>query len=252
MNLKRRKGRVGVTLLELLVVLVMMGFLTYALIYAFVGGIDMERRQSQRQSEQNPTARLERRITRLLTEATLSEDTADQTTYFVAATESEGALGADRLTFTTTAPGLSLAAQQSVDDFETQHEQSGPQGGVAEVSFGTTPVGQAVSTTGLFERLQRPADGDETQGGTEAVLEASVTQLGFEFYDGTQWTTEWDTLNSGTRRLPAAVRVSYTLSTDADAIPHSFVVRLPASDVDADNPANTSTTATTPTTGATS
>lgn len=249
MNEKRRKGRAGISLLELLVVLMMMGFLTYALTYSFAGSLDLERRQTKRQSEVKPGLRVERRLTRLLTEALLSEDTTDRTTYFMAATEGEGTLGADRLTFTTTAPGLSLAAQESTDDFETQHESLGPQGGVAEVSLAISPVGEAGNNTGLFERLQRPADGDETQGGTESVLESAVSQLGFEFYDGTQWTTEWDTINSGTRRLPSAVRVSYTLSTDTDNLVHSFVVVLPTSDVDANNPANTSTT--TNTTGGT-
>ncbi len=230
-------------MLELLVVLVMMGILTSALVYAFVGGLDLERRQAQRQSEQSPAARVERRITRLLEGALLSEDTNDLTTYFVAATEvGDGALGADRLTFTTVAVGLSLATQQSSDDFETQHEQVGSQGGVAEVSLGIAPVGEeATSSTGLFERLQQPADGDEEQGGTESVLEPAVTQLGFEFYDGTQWVADWDTKNN-IRRLPAAVRVSYTLATDSDGQMHSFVVVLLSSDVDADNPATDTST----------
>ena len=118
-------------------VLVMMGILTSALVYAFVGGLDMQRRQAQRQSEQNPAARVEKRITRLLEGALLSEDTADTTTFFVAATEQgDGTLGADRLTFTTGSLGLSLAVQQSTDDFETQHEQFGPQGGITEISLG--------------------------------------------------------------------------------------------------------------------
>ena len=68
-----------------------------------------------------------------------------------------------------------------------------------------------------------------------------MTQLGFEFYDGIEWVTVWDTLNS-TRRLPAAVRVSYTLSTDSEAQTHTFVVPLAASDVDADNPATATST----------
>ena len=221
-------------------VLVMMGFLTYALVYAFVGGLDIERRQTQRQSEQNPPARVERQITRLLTEMILSEDTNDQTTYFVAATEGEGTLGADRITFTTTAPGLPLVTQESADDFETQHTQHGPQGGVAEVSLSITAVGDSGSNSGLFERLQRPADGDESQGGTESVLEPMVSSIGFEFYDGTQWVTEWDTRT--TRRLPASVRVSYTLSTDSNNQTHSFVVSIPSSDVDAENPANSTST----------
>jgi type II secretory pathway pseudopilin PulG len=236
MTKKRRKGRAGISLLELLVVLVMLGFLTYALVYAFVGGLDFERRQVQRQSEQNPASRVERRITELLTHALLSESATDPTTYFVAAIEGDGKLGADRITFTTTAPGLPLATQQSTDTFETQHTQQGPQGGVAEVSLSTIAVGEAGSNTGLFERLQRPADGDATQGGMESVLEPAVTAIGFEFYDGTQWVTDWDTLTSGTRRLPAAVRVSYTLATDNTDQTHSFVVPIPTSDVDADNP----------------
>ena len=77
----------------------------------------------------------------------------------------------------------------------------------------------------------------------ESVLESSVTSIGFEFYDGTEWTAAWDTTETGgTRRLPAAVKVSYTLATDTQNLTHSFVVPLPTSDVDTNNPASATST----------
>lgn len=64
-----------------------------------------------------------------------------------------------------------------------------------------------------------------------------MSEILFEFWDGTQWITSWDTDSDG-RRLPAAVRVTYRVSSDTDE--HSFVVRIPTSDVTADNPMTTS------------
>ena len=233
----RRRRRSGVTLVELLVVLALMTVLTGAVGYGFVAGLDMQRVHAARQAEQDRTEATELRITRLLQGAKLAANAADTTTYFVGvATTDADDLGCDQLTFTTTAPGVPPVARLSEDDFETQHLARGAVGGVAEVSLSMTPAGDAGDRTGLFERVQRPSDGDPTQGGTEAVLSDEVERIGFQFWDGLQWVTVWDT-QAGVRRLPAAVMVSYVPVGAADSDPpRVFVVPLPASDVDEQDP----------------
>jgi hypothetical protein len=173
----------------------------------------------------------------LLQGAKLGQDIDDTTTYFIGTSEGgDTELGSDRLTFTTVAPPVPLAAQGSDADFETQHQEYGPVGGMAEVSWGTVSVGDAGDRTGLFERLQRPADGDPEQGGLESLLGANIDRIGFEFYDGTSWAAQWDTLTGGERRLPAAVRVNYVQANDPTETVHRFVVPIPTSDVDVQNP----------------
>lgn len=233
-----RQRRAGLTLIELLVVFVMTGILAVAIGYAFVGGLDLERAQSRRQTQTSERERFERRVVRLLEAAKLDEDSNDRMSYFVAETgETDEDLGCSRITFTTNASDFPLETQESTDDFQTQHDTLGPQGGLAEISWGSTPIGDAGERTGLFERLQRPSDGDATQGGTESVLTARVLQIGFKFYNGESWISTWDTLTSD-RRLPAAVQVSYVLDDDASTV-HRLIVPLLSSDVDAQNPANT-------------
>jgi prepilin-type N-terminal cleavage/methylation domain-containing protein len=234
-----KNRRAGVTLVELLVVVVLMAILTVAVGSAFVAGLDMERLQKQRRAQQERSDRLEQTVTRLLQGALITDDVDDATTFFVASSvEGDSQLGSDRLTFTTTGPGLSLAARENTDDFETQQAAQGPIGGVAEVSIGTTAFGDAGERTGLFQRVQRPADGDPTQGGREWLLDPQIGLVGFQFFNGTDWVDEWDTILGGDRRLPAAVRVSYVLKETPEDAVRSFVVTLPASDVNSLNPTN--------------
>jgi prepilin-type N-terminal cleavage/methylation domain-containing protein len=238
-NRKKLRSR-GVTLIELVLVVAVMVVLMTALSYAFVGGLNVERRQQARAKEEARSQHFEQYVTQLLEGAYLSEDGSDTTTFFIAEDEGEAGMSTEtvsnnRITFTTLAPSVPLATLESTDDFETQHDAQGSVGGVTEVSLGTTPIGEAGDRTGLFERLQRPSDGDPTQGGTEGVLASDVTQMSFEFYDGTDWITTWDT-RSTTGRLPAAVRVSYTRDGEDQGIVHQFVVPLLSSDVTASNP----------------
>jgi hypothetical protein len=87
----------------------------------------------------------------------------------------------------------------------------------------------------MFERIQRPVDADPLQGGFESLVSADVSEIGFQFWDGSEWLTEWDT-RSGTRRLPAAVKVQYRLTDESTDQLHQFVVIIPNSDVTASNP----------------
>ncbi|GAB4459647.1 MAG: hypothetical protein OHK0029_22470 [Armatimonadaceae bacterium] len=240
MRFRSRHLQAGVTLLELLIAVALMSVITAAVTYAFIAGLDLERLQQQRRTLQEQDFALEQRIKQVLRGAKLSEDETDLNTYFIGETLADsGDLGCDQITFTTTSPGVPLAAQASEDDFETQNTQRGPVGGVAEVSLGMTPVGDAGEDGGLFERLQRPSDGDPTQGGTETLLDPDIRQIGFQFWNGTEWVTEWDTVNGAERRLPMAVRVSYSRVESAEDTVRSFIVPLPTSDVDALNPVAT-------------
>lgn len=249
----------GLTLIELLVVMVITAILASAIGHAFTAELTLQRVQESRRAQTDRSEALEREITRLLQGAKLSAGTAtpvtpttpaaataaitaaagtaatETTTYFWGLAEN-GAndLGCDRLTFTTTAPAIPMAALGSTDDFETQQQARGPVGGLAEVSLSTTPVGDAGGRTGLFERIQRPSDSDPSQGGTETDLDFQVARIGFQFWDGLEWVTTWSMTSPP--RLPAAVRVSYTLAGAPSTDIHVFVVPIPASDVDSDQP----------------
>lgn len=231
--MKRR----GLTLIELLLAATISAFIVVSVAGAYVTGINFEKGLNTSHDRDEAKVVFESRITNLIKGAFVTSDTADLSSYFVAqATADAGStVGADTLTFTTTSEGVNSSLITSEDDFETLNQKYGPQGGLAEVSLSVTPVGDPAGKSGLFLREQRPSDGDATQGGYETLLSPDVTTIGFEFYDGTDWATEWDTLTDGTRRIPAAVRVTYTLSGEEDTN-HVILVRLANSDVTAINP----------------
>ncbi len=137
-----QRCRCGVTLVELLIVLVITAILASAIGYAFTAELTMQRVEEGRRADLDRSDATERRIARLLQGAKLTGAAAPappaaggqpaapgQATYFEGVTEG-GAndLGSDRLTFTTTAPALPLAALDGTDDFETQQEARGPVG----------------------------------------------------------------------------------------------------------------------------
>ncbi len=232
----------AITLLELLVAVAVMAVLVGAMAYAFSAGAQFERTAARQRIERGQVEALETRLTRLIQGAILpARGETDGSTYFTGSAESgDSTLGAERLTFLTTERAVPLAARESEDDFETQHEVRGPMGGLAEVSLSLTPVGDAGDKTGLFERLQRPADSDPDQGGVERVLLSGVTKLGFEFYNGTEWVSSWET-STDSFRLPAAVRVNYVL--DSESATRRLIVSIPTSDVTPDDPADTQVSA---------
>jgi len=231
-----------VTLLELLIVLGLTGMITAALTTAYVAGADYETRIRVSREEAARRRAFEDRITDLLRHAYISNDSTDTTTYFIGGAV-DGTLGggtslggsiAESVTFTTVGQRISAAVASSQDDFETLNRDRGPQGGVAEVSVGLTPVGDPGNQEGLFLREQRPSDGDPTQGGFESVLSDQVDRVEFEFFDGLQWQPTWDTQTQTTKRLPAAVRVTYQfLGDEEDRV---LVVQIPGSDVTPQNP----------------
>ena len=233
----RASRRSGLTLIELLLVLVMTVLLVTALTFAFSAEINMQRLTNSRQTQTDHSNSMERQITQYLEGARLSAVTTDTTSYFQGTNDGAGSdLGCDRITFTTTSPGIPMVSMKNTeDDFETQHAANGPVGGLTEISLGTSPVGDAGDQVGLFQRLQHPSDSDPTQGGFESVLDPDIASIGFQFWDGLEWVQTWDT-TAGSRRLPQAVQVSYTLKNTTSNTPNVFVVPILASDVTAQNP----------------
>lgn len=227
----------GFTIVEVLLALSLSAVLAAALGFTFSAAFRLQKSHTDGQAAADQTGRLEQEITRIIRGAKLTSTATDTASFFQGVNSGgETDLGCDRLTLTTTAPGTTVAAQtNTTDDFETQQTMYGPVGGVSEISLSTTAVGDAGSHTGLFERRQTPSDGDPTQGGTESVLDSDIDQIGFQFWNGTQYQTTWDT-TAGDRRLPASVQVSYRLKNDPEQIVHMFVVAIPASDVTALNP----------------
>ncbi len=255
MRRSKRKAQRGVTLIELIVVMAVMIILVVALGYGFVGGLDLQRVSAKRREEYSAIDGVDRQITRLLQSAFLSATATDTNTYFVGQMDEGGQAdetGCDRLTFTTTSPAIPTPSLESADDFETQHKARGPIGGMSEVSYGMRAIGSPKGNqSGLFERVQTPSDADNTQGGMESVLSPQIQKIGFQFWNGTDWETAWDTSTTGMHRLPSLVKVTYTLNTATansrsdNTATHAFIVPIFTSDVTSDNPVSTTTTTTT-------
>jgi hypothetical protein len=93
-----------------------------------------------------------------------------------------------------------------------QSEQTAASNGGKPVEVGADP-----STTGFGRGLMRAeldravasyadsAGGNESAYAVAQLLAPEITGLGFEYYDGTSWLTEWDSATSG--GLPRVIRI---------------------------------------------
>ncbi len=266
------RTRRAITLVEILVAAVMFSIIAVALSRAFYFVVSYELNAPKAREAAENQISFEDRMRGILQSAYLSSTATDNGTYLIGTTAGQNPNASS------TSGGLTVGGQSNVNlnpgqtsdgivltiagtgvpqnymnvtdtDLANLNQQYGPQGGVEEVAISMTPTGDPGDKKGLYVREQRPADSDYTQGGMESLMSADVQSIGFEFYDGTEYLGSWDTTaGASQRRLPAAIRVSYTLSNDPDTT-HTFVVRLPLSDVTPTNPvANGGTTTTSGTT----
>jgi prepilin-type N-terminal cleavage/methylation domain-containing protein len=232
----------GYTLLELLIASIIVGVLTMALARAFGAVLLYPKLAEGSRSREAARIQFEDAVRAMLQTASVTSTTTDTSSFFLGGQDATGA--ADRLTFTTERTSIPGRVLASTNDFETQNQLMGPQGGFEEVSIGLTPIGQTAQSSGVFLRQQRPSDGDATQGGFESCLDTQVTDLEWDFFDGNNWIQDWDS-RTVQRRIPASVRLTYFLEGESD--PHVLVVRLLKSDVTPQNPVlEASTTGATP------
>ncbi len=238
------KGR-GVTLIELLTALVIGVFVALGLNLAFSSAMRYQTEVVPRRAEALQEFAIEARLRRLLERAFVDNSLDSEHTFFIGRVDPSGSSSlnageaATEIMFTVVGgrlPGGALA--QTGVTFEDRNSNLAPVGGITERRIGLSPIGDAGDLTGAFLREQTPSDSDPEQGGFESLLDERITTLSFEFWDGSDWQPDWDT-DTGERRLPAAVRISYTLNTDEDELLRVFVVRLPASDITAANPLGT-------------
>ncbi len=236
-NNRSSEKSAGFTLLELLISMSMAVVLAGAIAFAFSDAMKLQESNQQRETVHDQTGAMEHELTEAIEGAMLSSSATDQTCFFRGTNDAGGSdLGCDRLTISSTYPGVPIRSLDSTDTYLDQQSNYGPVGGLTEMSFGINAVGSPPSgQSGLFERIEHPSDTDPTQGGYETLLDPDVTQMGFQFWDGTEWDSEWDT-TTGTRRLPQAVQVSYRLTSDLNDTPHVFVVIVLSSDCNADDP----------------
>jgi len=250
-------NRRGITLIELLISVILTAAMVVTIgnLYSQAANYDGKVRADR--SLDVKTQAIQDKITDWLRHAELAANATATDSYFIGnvgnvasvttptqvatpqtngSTSSSGNGNSDTLIFTVTGLRLNSGTLTSDDDFETQNTNHGPQGGVAEVAIYTTPVGTPPQNqTGLFNRFQRPADIDPSQGGNETLMSPDVTSIQFEFWDGAQYEPTWDSRSmTPTKRLPAAVRVTYQMQNETN--PRVFVVTLPNSDVTMLNP----------------
>ncbi len=222
----------GMSAVELLVAITIVVIATGAVARAFSAGLDYQSRSEKSRDRIDARVRFEDRITRLIGGATLQ----GANTYFISpiSTSDAGveqhiadsvlATGSASLMLTSLFDATPVHYLTSTDnDFEHLNQTFGPQVGPAEVAFSLIPVGDAGNKKGLFLREQRPCDSDPKQGGAESDLNPEVQDIRFEFYNGAEWQTSWDSTGNEKGKLPSGIRVTYILRGDHQ--PNSFVVR---------------------------
>lgn len=227
--------RRGLTLIELMIAVSIMGILVLVITFAYSAGMRYQQLVPESDAVLRGEIRFEERLRDLIEGAYLAADITDQTTYFLTLSSGGELSVPDTLVFTTIGVLPSVGFLESDEDFETLNERYGPQGGITEVSLSTVPFDDAPVDIGLFIRIQQPADGDPTQGGLESVMLDGVDSMSFLFFDGSDWVEEWDTLTQS-RRLPAAVAITYIFEGDPEEMAHTVTIRLPHSDVTQDDP----------------
>jgi prepilin-type N-terminal cleavage/methylation domain-containing protein len=227
--------RRGLTLIELLVALALTVGVAVSLAVIFRSAVDFSLRGTETIDQRQVAQDQVNEIEQLVEGAYLTPDATDTKAYFVAQSLAGVTGGPDTLTWTTV--GVRINGRATLTNtnstFEDLNSSIGPQGGLAEVSLSVQPVGGDATGNGLFLRVQRPADGDITQGGRERLLIPDVTSVNFEFWNGTNWVTEWDT-RQGDRRLPSLVRI--TLGTQENATARVLTIPVRSSDVTTQSP----------------
>jgi Tfp pilus assembly protein PilE len=229
----------GITLLEVMVVTVCMAIILAACVSTVLTAIQHTSKVKAARTVYDRNALFEDRLRNILQNAYLSSVTTDTNSYFYGGADIVDAgsgtqNGQIQLIFTGLSARIPSELIDSTDDFETLNSSFGPEGGMTEYSLSLTPVGQAPVEEALFLRHQTPADGDPTQGGVETILDPDIDTISYEFFNGTDWDTSWDTQSINPPRLPAAVRITYRRKTDT--VDHQFIVRLRHSDVTPENP----------------
>jgi hypothetical protein len=228
----------GLTLLEVMVVTLCMAIIIAASTSAVFTAVTHTSKVKASRIVYDRNAQFEDRLRTILQNAYLSSTAGDTNSFFLGGEDvvevPNGVGNQSQLVFTGLSPRVPSELIESTDDFETLNESYGPEGGIVEYSLSLSPVGNAPVEQALFLRHQTPADGDPSQGGLESVLDPDVESISYEFYNGSDWDTAWDTTEMNPPRLPSAIRVTYQRVNDENS--HYFTVRLIHSDVTVDNP----------------
>lgn len=229
----------GITLIELISVVVCMAIIIGASSTSVYTAIVHTSKVKASRAVYDRNALFEDRLRAVIENAYLSSDATDTKSYFIGGQNvSQSAPGQssdeNQLVFTGLSSRIPSEVLESTDDFETLNSTYGPEGGVSEYALSLTPIGDSPVDTALFLRKQTPADGDNSQGGYQSVLDPDIDTISYEFYNGTDWDVTWDTQTTNIPRLPAAVRITYRRRDDSTD--HYFIVKLIHSDVTPDNP----------------
>ncbi|MEI7576712.1 MAG: prepilin-type N-terminal cleavage/methylation domain-containing protein [Armatimonadota bacterium] len=229
----------GLTLVELMVAIVITALIAASAGQATYVAVRHNASAKAYRTVATRDQQFEDRLRTLISAACLSTVTTDPASYYLGGdaagdTDQSITTSGAGLVFTALSEKLPAEYVNSQDDFETLNQTYGPRGGLCEISISQSAIGNAPVSTGLFLRRQTPADGDSSQGGFESSLDSDIESISFEFYNGESWDLSWDSTAMDVPRLPSAVRVTYSRTSDSKE--HVFIVRLPLSDVTPDNP----------------
>lgn len=218
--------RRGFSLIELMISLLIVSVAMWAVVNAYAGAISFERHVSDATARERDIRQIEDELRRLLSGATIGGTNG----VFVSpipltSGRSNRSSGLVCTTWSIAPPSRYLQDQDQ--QFADLNQRFGPQGGQTEVAISMDPVGNVPQQTGLYVRTQRPADSDLTQGGTQEILSDKVRDLRFEFYDGSDWQTTWDSRDANKGKMPTAIRVGYLYGDEKGY--RMIIVRLPIS-----------------------
>ena len=199
----RRRGRAGVTLLEVIVVAAIMAMMALSLAGAFRNTAIVRSRLGARQERDHVARVALGTLTRDLRSAFLSAHVNTNSIYVASLTAFVG-------THDTAGSRLDFTAFSHRRLMRDSHE-----GDACEVGYRIEARHGAETHFDLLRRESARIDNDPLRGGTLDVLVPDVTSLELKYYDSAadNWIDTWDTQSATAQggRLPARVRITLTL-----------------------------------------
>lgn len=208
----RRRGQVGMTLLELTVAMALLATIT-TFTWLTVDGTRAVAIESSRRSDLNQMGRNAMAIMRR--ELAASFISTNQTDYYKTVFKATDRDPFDEVHFVARAHEHRYADRK--------------EGDIAEFGYWSEPDKRGGNYRSLMHREAPIVDDDPENGGTVHALSHSVRSLNLRYYDATkeEWLDEWDSESSEqTGRVPKAIEIRLELEDDEGRVV-SYYTRTP-------------------------